>query len=68
VARKIAATMRAIGASRFDFKYGAGSLGHERLLRSIELYGREVIPRVRWRLAEAPAGRAEGGAASGHGR
>ncbi len=47
VARKIAATVRGLGASRFDLKYSAGTLDHERLLRSIELYGREVIPRVR---------------------
>ena len=53
VARKIAATVRALGASRFDLKYSAGTLGHELLLRSIELYGREVMPRVRRLLAEA---------------
>jgi probable LLM family oxidoreductase len=47
VARKIAATVRDLGASRFDLKYSAGTLSHERMLRSIELYGREVIPRVR---------------------
>jgi probable LLM family oxidoreductase len=52
VAHKIAATVRALGASRFDLKYSAGTLGHESLLRSIELYGREVIPRVRQLLAE----------------
>ncbi len=50
VARKIAATVQALGASRFDFKYSAGTLGHELMLRSIELYGREVIPRVREEL------------------
>ncbi len=55
VARKIAATVHALGASRFDLKYSGGTLGHERLLRSIELYGREVIPRVRRLLADAPA-------------
>ncbi len=55
VARKIAATARALGASRFDLKYSNGTLRHELLLRSIELYGREVIPRVRELLAEAPA-------------
>ncbi len=55
VARKIAATMRALGASRFDLKYSAGTLGHELMLRSIELYGREVMPRVGRLLAEAPA-------------
>ncbi|HVQ45868.1 MAG TPA: hypothetical protein VMS62_03505, partial [Gemmatimonadales bacterium] len=50
VARKIARTVRALGASRFDLKYSAGTLGHEIMLRSIELYGREVIPRVRQEL------------------
>ena len=50
VARKIAATVRALGASRFDLKYSAGTLGHDRMLRSIELYGRDVIPRVRREL------------------
>jgi probable LLM family oxidoreductase len=54
VARKIVATVRALGASRFDMKYSAGTLPHERMLHSIELYGREVIPRVRRLLAEAP--------------
>jgi probable LLM family oxidoreductase len=53
VARKIAATVRALGASRFALKYGAGTLRHELLLRNIELYGREVIPRVRRLLAQA---------------
>ena len=47
VARKIAATARALGISRFDMKYSAGALAHDVLLRSIALYGREVIPRVR---------------------
>jgi hypothetical protein len=28
-------------------KYSAGTLAHDKLMRSIELYGREVIPRVR---------------------
>ncbi len=50
VARKIAATVRALGASRFDMKYSAGTLGHPPMLRSIELYGREVITRVRKEL------------------
>jgi alkanesulfonate monooxygenase SsuD/methylene tetrahydromethanopterin reductase-like flavin-dependent oxidoreductase (luciferase family) len=52
VARKIAETVRALGASRFDLKYSAGTLGHDPMLRSIELYGREVMPRVRELLAE----------------
>lgn len=51
VARKIAATAKALGISRFDMKYSAGSLGHEKLMRSVELYGSRVIPLVRDRLA-----------------
>ena len=55
VARKIAATVQALGLSRFQMKYSSGPLAHERLLGSIERYGREVIPAVRALLAEAPA-------------
>ncbi len=51
VARKIAATMKALGAARFDMKYSAGPLPHEKMMRSIELYGRKVIPLVRDMLA-----------------
>jgi probable LLM family oxidoreductase len=47
VARKIAATAKALGISRFDMKYSAGALPHEKLMRSIELYGREVLPLTR---------------------
>ncbi len=47
VARKIGATVTALGVSRFTLKYSNGTLGHERLMRGIELYGREVIPAVR---------------------
>jgi probable LLM family oxidoreductase len=53
VAAKIAATAGALQLSRFDLKYSAGQLPHELLLRSIELYGTEVIPRVRKLLAES---------------
>ena len=51
VAAKIAATARALQLSRFDLKYSAGQLPHPLLMRSIELYGTEVIPRVRKLLA-----------------
>jgi len=51
VARKIAATARALGLSRFDLKYSAGALPHEKLARCIELYGSRVIPLVREMLA-----------------
>ncbi|WP_078713629.1 LLM class flavin-dependent oxidoreductase [Agreia bicolorata] len=52
VAQKIASTVRAIGASRFDLKYSAGPLSHDLLMTCIELYGTVVIPRVRELLAE----------------
>jgi probable LLM family oxidoreductase len=51
VARKIAATTKALGIARFDMKYSAGTLSHEKLMRCIELYGRKVIPLVRGMLA-----------------
>jgi len=51
VARKIAATVKALGVSRFDMKYSAGTLPHAKLMTCIELYGREVMPRVRGLLA-----------------
>ncbi len=47
VAQKIAATASSLAIDRFHLKYGAGSLGHESLVRHVELYGREVVPRVR---------------------
>lgn len=47
VAKKIAATVKAVGAVRFDMKYSAGPLPHDKMMRSIELYGRKVIPLVR---------------------
>ena len=52
VAHRIAATARALGISRFDMKYSAGALSHEKIMRCISLYGREVIPRVRELLAD----------------
>jgi probable LLM family oxidoreductase len=55
VARKIAATATALGISRFDMKYSAGPLSHEKLMRSIELYGRKVMPLVRDMLADRRA-------------
>ena len=54
VARRIATTVRALGLSRFTMKYSAGTLAHDRLLHCIELFGREVIPRVRQLLASQP--------------
>ena len=52
VARKIAATVSTLGIQRFDLKYSTGPLQHEKLMHAIELYGTQVIPRVRELLAE----------------
>jgi len=53
VARKIAATVQTLGLSRFDMKYSNGTLPHETLMHSIELYATDVVPRVKALLAAA---------------
>lgn len=40
-----------LGLSRFQLKYSAGTLPHEAMLSSIELYGTKVAPLVREQLA-----------------
>jgi probable LLM family oxidoreductase len=52
VAGKIATTVKTLGLDRFDLKYSNGTLGHDKLMRSIELYGTRVALRVRELLAE----------------
>ena len=47
VAAKIVRAATGLGASRYDLKYSAGTLPHELMMRSIELYGTEVVPLVR---------------------
>jgi len=60
VAQRIARVTRALSLSRFDLLYAVGRVPHARRMATIELYGREVIPRVRELLAETdhavPAG------------
>ncbi len=51
VARKIAETVRTLGADRFDLKFSTGTMPHEKMMRSIELYGTQVVPLVRDLLA-----------------
>jgi len=46
VANKIAKTAKALGIVRFDLKYSAGTLPHDKLMRCIELYGTKVMPLV----------------------
>lgn len=55
VARKIAATARALQIDRFDLKYSSGPLTQAQMMTSVELYGTRVIPMVRDLLAAAPA-------------
>ncbi len=50
VAAKIARAAKALGLSRFDLKYSAGTLPHPVMMRSIELYATQVAPLVREQL------------------
>jgi probable LLM family oxidoreductase len=72
VATKIAWVIRLLGLSRFDLAYATGQVPHEQKMATIELYGREVIPRVRELLsdpADQPASLEQGVAtASANGR
>lgn len=52
VARRIAKTMRVLGATRFDLKYGMGPMPHSQIMENIRLFGTEVAPRIREHLAE----------------
>lgn len=54
VAQKIARMARALHLSRFDLKYDLLHLPVGARARSIELFGREVAPRVRELLADDP--------------
>ena len=51
VATKIVTTMKLLGLSRFELKYANGTMPHDRLLTSIELFGTKVAPMVRERMA-----------------
>src|SRR5262249_53930238 len=51
VARRIAEVVRTLSLSRFHVHYAIGRIPHEQRMAMIELYGREVIPRVRELLA-----------------
>jgi probable LLM family oxidoreductase len=51
VARKIAYAAKGLGLSRFDLKISNGTLGHDHLMKAIELYGTRVRPIVEDLLA-----------------
>jgi alkanesulfonate monooxygenase SsuD/methylene tetrahydromethanopterin reductase-like flavin-dependent oxidoreductase (luciferase family) len=56
VARKMANTIEALGVERFDMIYSlGGAMPMSQRLHAVELYGTEVIPRVRELLAERSA-------------
>jgi probable LLM family oxidoreductase len=52
VARKIVRLKHHLGVDRFDLKYSSGSLPHSAMMRSIELFGTAVAPRVNELLKE----------------
>jgi probable LLM family oxidoreductase len=51
VAQKVAKTIKDLGIQRFDLKYSAGTLPHERMMTAIELYTTRVLPRVKELIA-----------------
>ncbi|MEV1049050.1 hypothetical protein [Streptomyces sp. NPDC049916] len=56
MAAKIAHAVRVLDAGRFGMIYSAaGTVSASARLRSVELFGTQVVPRVRELLAEQPA-------------
>jgi probable LLM family oxidoreductase len=55
VAQKIAVNLRALAATRFDLKFGLPGMTQDMLMTNIDLYGRDVVPRVRDLLDAAAA-------------
>jgi hypothetical protein len=47
VAQKIVANVRILEASRFDLKFGMPGMPQDAVMTNVELYGNQVIPRVR---------------------
>jgi probable LLM family oxidoreductase len=58
VANRIATVVGSLSLSRFHLHYAIGRVPHEQRMAMIELYGREVIPRVR-QLLDATAVQAD---------
>jgi hypothetical protein len=52
----MAYAISSVGAQRFDLKYSTGPMPHSKLLKSIELLGTKVAPRVKELLAEQLVG------------
>jgi alkanesulfonate monooxygenase SsuD/methylene tetrahydromethanopterin reductase-like flavin-dependent oxidoreductase (luciferase family) len=47
VGQKIVANLQALEATRFDLKFGMPGLSQDTVMKNVELYGTQVIPRVR---------------------
>jgi alkanesulfonate monooxygenase SsuD/methylene tetrahydromethanopterin reductase-like flavin-dependent oxidoreductase (luciferase family) len=62
VAQKIVANLRTLEASRYDLKFGMPGLSQDAVMTNIELYGNQVIPRVRdlWADRQPEASSAKG--------
>lgn len=52
VAKKVARAMKVVGASRFDIVYGFGQVPAKAREKTVELYAKVVIPRVRELMKE----------------
>jgi probable LLM family oxidoreductase len=55
VASKIVANLALLEANRFDLKFGMPGLIHDQIMTTIELYGTQVMPRVRERIGSGQA-------------
>jgi probable LLM family oxidoreductase len=59
VARRAAAAMRTLGATRFDYVAAASRMPHADKCENIERFGLEVVPRIREILAQSAEDAAE---------
>jgi alkanesulfonate monooxygenase SsuD/methylene tetrahydromethanopterin reductase-like flavin-dependent oxidoreductase (luciferase family) len=53
VAAKLAPVIDALGIQRFQLKYSSGTMPHDKLVRSIRLFGEEVVPSVKASLSKS---------------
>lgn len=57
VAKKMVKAIKALGVERFDLVYGQGPMPADARLKMVELYAKEVIPKVRQLLSESQTGK-----------
>ena len=53
VAKKIFREYQLFGFTRFSLQFSVGSMPHDKLLRCIELYATQVIPKVKAMIASS---------------